>query len=158
MPMRTIMVWGVLGLLLLLVPPSFAASQTIGPGQDLGQAVSQMQPGDTLTLEDGTYQAANLTPPAGSTIQAAPGAQPIITGSQGTLFNCTGSSQGVTLNGLTLDGRGQVAFPVYGAPDASGVTIANGAIVNGRHSGGLLGGSHWTIANNDIKHNGTMCC
>jgi len=156
--MRTIMVWGLLALLLMPVPPSFAASQTIGPGQDLGHAVSQMQPGDTLTLEGGTYQAANLAPPAGSTIQAAPGAQPIITGSQDTLFTFDGSSQRVTLNGLTLDGGGQVAFPAYGTPEASGVTIENGAILNGRHSGGLLGGSHWTIANNDIKHNGTMCC
>src|SRR5262245_54566524 len=157
MPMRTIMGWGLLALLLLPVPPSFSASQTIGPGDDLGQAVSQMQPGDTLTLAGGTYHAANLSPPSGSTIQAAPGASPVITGSQDTLFDLS-HAQGVTLDGLTLDGGRQVAFPIYAGPEAKDNTVENGAIINGRHSGMLVQGSGWTVANNDIKNNGTECC
>ena len=41
---------------LLLPSLALAASRTVGPGDNLNNAASQLRPGDTLTLRDGTYQ------------------------------------------------------------------------------------------------------
>jgi parallel beta-helix repeat protein len=152
------LLWGVLG--------SDAATRTIGPGQDLTSAVGAMQPGDTLVLESGTYPAGPMHPPSGTsgaptTITAAPGAQPVLvpaTGAQDTFFDFQGSAHDVVLDGLTMDGQGQVAFPVYGAPDVHNLTLQYSTIRHARQSGMLVGGTQWTLAGNQFLHNGTKCC
>jgi hypothetical protein len=67
-------------LLLLTSGPtiSHAATLTVGPGHSLQSAISSLHSGDTLLIKGGTYAEGNLTPPSGTTIQAAPGETVVI--------------------------------------------------------------------------------
>src|SRR5215475_7176614 len=99
-PMRRLF----LTLALLLPAIATAADFTVSPGQSIASALSQMHAGDTLTLHGGTYDAHDLRPPSGVTVQGAAGQTVIIrpTGRPSHAFDVMG--QGVTLRNLTLDG------------------------------------------------------
>src|SRR5262245_49133422 len=88
----------------LTAATAHATDLTVSPGQSITAALRQMHAGDTLTIEEGTYDEQELHPPSGVTVQGAAGHTVVIrpTGHPTTGFEF-GSSQ-ITIRNLTIDG------------------------------------------------------
>src|SRR5262245_8199954 len=113
----------------LSVSSGYAADYAVSPGQSIASALRQMHAGDTLTIQAGVYDAHDLKPPSGVTIQGAPGQNVVIrpTGGPNHVFDVM--TGGVTIRNLTLDGSaGGMSVGVWiedGANRVEHVTITN---------------------------------
>jgi len=165
-----------LGVLLGLPGLGGAASRTIGPGDSLQSAVSQLGPGDTLLLQTGTYPCSHCldgmtggTSSAPVTIAAAPGAHVTIQfqgGGNGITF-ARGDQSYITFEGLRFDASGAsdagikitcggggdyahhirfVNIELFGA-GTQGI-LANAGQCNASNQG------HNEVMHSDIHHNG----
>jgi parallel beta-helix repeat protein len=131
------------------------------PCRTIQHGLSRLSSGDTVLIGAGTYAEGNLMPPSGVTLQGASGARPVLrpgSASVDTILHIQPGRQGITLDGLTLDGGGTTSFPIYADKGVERITVMNTEITGGLQSGMLIGGSHWEIRNNHIHHNGANCC
>jgi len=96
--------WFLALLVLSFTAPVQAADLTVSPGQSIAAALSQMHTGDTLTIQEGTYDEQELHPPSGVTVQGAAGQHVVIrpTGHPTTGFEFGGTQ--ITIRNLTIDG------------------------------------------------------
>jgi len=105
----------------LLLLPVIAAADTLvvatsgndsasctadAPCRTIGQGLSRLASGDTLTIHGGTYDENNLRPPSDSTVEGAPGETVILrpTGSAAPGFELAQSASHITIRNLTIDG------------------------------------------------------
>ena len=114
-----------------------AAPWTVRADQSIAAALSQMQAGDTLTIEEGTYDEQELHPPSGVTVQGADGHNVIIrpTGAPTIVFEF--GSTHVTIRNLTIDGiAGGVTYGIY--ITGTDNTIDNVTVAYPRYQGIVL--------------------
>jgi parallel beta-helix repeat protein len=151
--MRPLLVF--LGAGLLSLPLSvWAASQTIGPGGDLNGAIGQCGPGDTVTLQAGTYPGFS-NPPSGCTIRGeSPGAVTLSGGSGSGNFIDIGSGDSITLDNLVIDGSGAGAAALKITGSATKITISNSEIKNGGTQGILAANSGHLFSKLKVHDNG----
>src|SRR5262245_57842726 len=124
-------------LLLFLLLPSLAtaADVTISPGQSIASALSRMQVGDTLLLQDGIYrERLGNAVPSGITIRAANPRGAVIQPG-GMAFDISGRSN-ITLDGLVLDGQNAVSsYLVNIRGGSSSITVQNSEFKNIKGNG-----------------------
>jgi Periplasmic copper-binding protein (NosD) len=127
-----------LAFLATVLAPSWAwsATITVNGGGSLRQAAQQLRPGDTLLLGNGQYEdGLGCEIPSGSpgnptTIQAAPGAQPVIVlrgnGSVGISLGSGCDQAWIVLDGLTITGQERATGEgIHLHPGASHITVQN---------------------------------
>jgi hypothetical protein len=142
------------------------------PGDDLGQAVSALKPGDTLYLRGGTYdhEFKGGEIPSGTSwsnpviIAAYPGESVTIRPSGGErVFTFVNPQQYIILDGLRMDAANvdidAVKITCTGdcSQNANYIRIQNSEIMNGKNQGILVGGTGNEFINLDVHDNGTTC-
>jgi len=165
-----------LTLLLSVLATAHSAAQTITPGANVQAAVAQLQPGDTLTFQGGTYPCANCldSMPGGTssqriTLAAAPGA--IVTlklQSSGNGINFASQNRSyITFDRLRLDASGVGAaglkITCNGSDYSHHIRLVNvelfgagtqGILANaGQCNASNQGGNE--VIDSDIHHNGS---
>jgi hypothetical protein len=132
------------------------------PGDNLAQAVSALQPGDTLYLHAGTYNDTISNPPGGTssnpvTIAGYPG-EVVTMNSPGadTIFSFTSASSSyVIVDNFVMDGTGMTNNLVKIGDGANHICVQNSEIKNGHYSGILTGGTGNSFINLHIHNLGT---
>ena len=100
----------------------------------LASAVAQANAdsGDTVVLADGTYTGVDLTLTASMSLTAAPGAHPVLTGTDEETANVVSVKAGtVSVSGLTITG-GRSGIEIF--PDAGSLTVS-GSTLRGNSTG-----------------------
>lgn len=108
-----------------------AAEVTVDATDKLSESVSRVSDGGTLILEDGTYEAAQVTFGRGITIKAAAGAQPklVLTGTFSLEANAKIGT--IELNGLEIQGTGASGSHIFNSPSSGFTgTVENLKFVN----------------------------
>ena len=153
-----------LGVTLPMATPVMAATYYVAPGDSIQAAVDSASWGDTIILNDGTFNdyATVTVGTSGITIKAANPGQAILHGGDGPAFRLADGLSDVAFEGLVIQNRTGWRGGGIEAWDrtTSNINVRNNQFLNNTYNGILVGSeggyihTNWTVRSNVVTGNG----